>query len=239
MNPELERLVEEIIPQARNEAWKVFNTAPHALELDELVSLAYQGLAQQAQRWPEYCARRGFDPGCGQRVCRNPETCGTRYFAAYALRRIRGSMLDAMRSGDWVTRSVRGNAKALRNAGQDLGMSETELAEKTGMSVQKVRDTLAAMARKPVSMDAEPVDVSEDDDVEGQAVVNSITSAATRAIQSLPYDQQMVIALTFYGGMEFREIAELLGIRENKVSQLHAEGVAVVHEAMIHAARDQ
>jgi RNA polymerase sigma factor for flagellar operon FliA len=238
MNPEVERLVEDIIPQARSEAWKVFNTAPHALELDELVSLAYQGLAQAAQRWPEYCERRGFDAGCGQRDCADKTTCGTRYFAAYALRRIRGSMLDAMRSGDWVTRSVRGNAKALRDAGQDLGMSEQELASKTGMTVQKVRDTLAAMARKPVSMDAEPVDVSEDDDVEGQAVVNSITAAATGAIQSLPPEQQMVVALRFYGEMEFREIAELLEIREARVSQLHEEGVAAVHEAMIHAARE-
>jgi len=239
MNPELERLVTEIIPQARSEAWKIFNTAPHALELDELVSLAYQGLAQAAQRWPEYCERRGFSAGCGQRVCEDKTTCGTRYFAAYALRRIRGSMLDAMRSGDWVTRSVRGNAKQLREAGQDLGISEAELADKTGMSVQKVRDTIAAMARKPVSMDAEPVDVSEDDDVEGQAVVNSITSAATAAIQALPAQTQMVVALHFYGEMEFREIAELLKIRESRVSELYRDGVQAVHEAMINAAREQ
>lgn len=239
MNPELERLVGDIIPQARSEAWKVFNTAPHALELDELVSLAYQGLAQAAQRWPEYCERRGFDPGCGQLVCKDKTTCGTRYFVAYALRRIRGSMLDAMRSGDWVTRSVRGNAKALRDAGQDLGFSEAELAARTGMSVQKVRDTLTAMSRKPVSMDAEPVDVSEDDDVEGKAVVNSITMAVTDVIYALPYQQQMVVALHFYGELEFREIAELLDIREKLVSDLHAEGVAAIHEAMIHAARDQ
>lgn len=226
MTPELEKLVTEIIPQARSEAWRVFQTAPHALELDELISLSYQGLAQAAQRWPDYCARNGYSEGAYQ------------YFAAYALRRIRGSMLDAMRSSDWVTRSVRGRAKQLRDAGQDLGISETELAAKTGMTIQQVRETLAGMARKPVSMDAEPVEVAEDDDVEGQAVVNSITSAATAAIQGLPGEAQMVLALHFYGGIELREIAELLEIRETKVSQQYQDGVAVVHEAMIHAARE-
>jgi RNA polymerase sigma factor for flagellar operon FliA len=227
MRPELDQLVTEIIPQARSEAWRVFQTAPHALELDELISLAYQGLAQAAQRWPDYCNRNGYSESAYQ------------YFAAYALRRIRGSMLDAMRSSDWVTRSVRGRAKQLRDAGQDLGMTEGELAAKTGMSVEQVRETLAGMARKPVSMDAEPVDISEDDDVEGQAVVNSITSAATAAIEKLSDDAQMVLALHFYGGIELKEIAELLDLREQRVSQLHQDGVAVVHEAMIHAAREQ
>lgn len=239
MTPEIERLVAGIIPQAKSEAWRVFSTAPHALEKDELTSLALMGLAQAAEKWPEYCQRNSFDPGCGKAECENPDTCGTRYFAAYALRRIRGSMLDAMRSSDWVTRSVRGRAKLLREAGQDLGISEEELARRTNLTVTQVRDTMASMARKPVSMDAEPVDVSEDDDVEGQAVVNSITRAQVGAIESLPAETQMVLALHFYTGMEFREIAELLEFRESKVSELHAAGVQAVHEAMIHAAREQ
>lgn len=238
MTPELDRLVEEIIPQARSEAWKVFQSAPHALELDELISLAYQGLAQAAQRWEDYCARNGFESGCGQAECTDKAACGTRYFAAYALRRIRGAMLDAMRSDDWVTRSVRGRAKLLREAGQDLGIPEKELAERTGLTVAQVRETMAGMARKPVSMDAEPVDISEADDVEGKAVVNTVLAAAIGAIAELPAQAQLVVALHFYGELEFREIAELLDIREQKVSVLFKQGVQAVHEAMITSVRE-
>ena len=44
LDPEISRLVTEMLPQARSEAWKVFSAAPHALDLDDLTSLAYTGL---------------------------------------------------------------------------------------------------------------------------------------------------------------------------------------------------
>jgi RNA polymerase sigma factor FliA len=226
VKPELERKVEEILPQARSEAWKVFQTAPHALDLDELISLAYQGLAQAAQRWPEYCQRRGFDEAA------------LHYFGAYATRRIRGSMLDAMRSDDWVTRSVRSRAKRLRIAGQDLGKTDAEMAEATGLTIEQVRETLAGMSRRPVSMDAEPVDIREADDVEGKAVVNVVLAAAVEAIEALPGETQLVLALHVYGGLEFREIAEVLEIRASRVTQLYAAGVQIVHGAMITSVRE-
>src|SRR6202034_3675307 len=97
--------------------------APHALEMDELESLALSGLAAAAARWPGYCAQNDHDPTAYQ------------FFRAYCLRRMRGSMLDYLRSQDWVTRSARTRAKALRAAGQDRGLSDAELARASSMSL--------------------------------------------------------------------------------------------------------
>ena len=95
----IEQLVVDLLPQARTEAWRRFSAAPQQLELDEMIQLASLGLVMAASRWEQYCAENHYDPGA------------TEYFAAYALRRMRGSMLDAMRSSDWVTRSTRHRAK--------------------------------------------------------------------------------------------------------------------------------
>jgi RNA polymerase sigma factor for flagellar operon FliA len=221
VSPEIMRLVEEILPQARGEAWKVFQTAKHALELDELTSIAYTGLWQAAVRWDEYCARKGFSPEA------------TQYFAAYATRRMRGAMLDAMRSNDWLTRSMRSRAKALRDAGQDLGRTEAELSESTSLTKGQIRETLAGVARKPISVDAEGVDIADTQGVESQVVVDSVLSAVVKVMQELPLRMQVVLCLRYFCLKELREIASLLGETEAKVSVLHVEGVIAVHEAML------
>jgi RNA polymerase sigma factor FliA len=220
---EISRLVTEIMPQARGEAWRVWQRAPHALELDELHSLALSGLAHAAARWQEYCASRGHDPHA------------TNYFGAYATQRMRGSMLDAMRSQDWVTRSARTKAKQLREAGQDLGRTDEELARATGMSVKEVRETMAVVASKPVSIDAEPHDVADQADVEGMAVVASVLYDVDRVCRSLPPGQQAVLALHYFHGVSFPEIASSLDVKEETVHSLHQEAVLKVHEAMVRA----
>lgn len=226
VSPEIERLVEDIMPQARNEAWKVFQTAKHALDLDELISIAYTGLWQAAVRWNEYCDKHGY----------NREA--TQYFAAYATRRMRGSMLDAMRSNDWLTRSMRSRAKLLRDAGQDLGKTEAQLSTTTGMTAVQIRETMAGVARKPVSVDAECVDVAESQGVESQVVVSSVLGAVVKAMRGLPLRVQVVLCLHYFIGKELREIAELLGETEARVSALHVDGVLAVHQSMVEAVQE-
>lgn len=235
LDPEIRRLVLEMMPQARSEAWKVFQAAPHALDLDDLTSLAYTGLMMAAARWPAYCAERSFSPGCGQDPCADPVTCGTRYFAAYSLRRIRGAMLDAMRSQDWVTRSMRSRAKALREAGQDLGRTEAELAEQTGLSPKQIRDTLAGVSARPVSFDAESHDVADSGDTESQVVVAGILGQVVRALDGMDAEMQVILALRFHQGLELGEIAERLGTDEQRVTGLHNAGVRRIHDVMLRA----
>jgi RNA polymerase sigma factor FliA len=222
---QIDKMVSDIIAAGtpRSEAWKVFNRAPHALELDELVSLALSGLAHAAARWQEYCAKEGHDPWA------------LNYFGAYAMQRMRGAMLDAMRSQDWVTRSARNRAKQLREAGQDQGLSDEQLAQATGMTVAEVRETAALISRKPVSIDAEPHDVADETDVEGQAVVSSVLDAARGVMATLPADAQVILALRYYHGLSLPEAARAVGVREDEASRLHNKAVLAVHEAMVRA----
>jgi RNA polymerase sigma factor (sigma-70 family) len=239
MTPEVEAKVAELVAQARAEAWKVFQTAPQQLDREELTSLALVGLAQAAARWPEYCQHRGFSTGCGQVPCTDPEACGSRYLAAYCLRRIRGSMMDYLRSQDWLSRAMRGRAKALRDAGMDLeALSEDELGRRTGLSISQVRDTRAALARRPVSMDAEPADLTEPDDVEEQAVVSAVLAALVAGLRSCGSEVITVVALRYYHGWELSDIAPLLGRSLPEVRALHDRGILAGHSAMVAAASE-
>lgn len=227
MKPEIEKLVEDLMPQARSEAWRRWQRAPQQLDRGELESLACLGLVMAGARWEAYCAERGYSPGA------------TQYFAAYALRRMKGAIVDYLRSVDWVTRSGRANARALQEAGQESGATEAELRERTGLSSRQIRDTMAAVARRPVSMDAEPVDVASDsDDVEGQAVVDSVLEAAVGALRAQPRLVQAVMALRYHQGRELKDIAVVLGCPESEVGDLHTAGILAVHAAMVAAVDD-
>jgi RNA polymerase sigma factor FliA len=220
---EVERLTAEIIPQARAEAYRVWQRAPHALELDELTSLALSGLAHAAARWETYCAEKGHDPHAFE------------YFKAYCLRRMRGSMADWQRSQDWVPRSVRADAKEIRAAGQDAGLSEAELAEATGLSVDRVRSTLAAVSARPISFEAEPYDVPGEDDVEGQAVVSSVLAAVTAVTSSLDDASRVILVLRYYHGLSIAEAGALAGVTEEEAARLHTDAILAVHDAMVRA----
>ncbi len=149
---------------------------------------------------------------------------------------MRGAMLDAMRSNDWLTRSMRSHAKALRDAGQDLGRTEAELSELTGLSREQIRETMAGVSRKPVSVDAESVDIADTQGVESEYLVRSILGSVVKSMQALPLRTQVVLALVYFVGKESADIAELLGDTEAHVNSLHVEGVHAVHESMVRAA---
>jgi RNA polymerase sigma factor FliA len=223
LDPEIAALVIEMMPQAKSEAWKIYQTAPHALSLDELTSLAYTGLVMAGARWPVYCASRGYDPKA------------VNYFAAYSLRRIRGAMLDAMRSADWVTRSMRSRAKALREAGLDAGKTEEELAEATGLSARQIREAVAGVAGRPVSFDAETHDVPDAGDVGEQVVVSGILAAVLTELDQMDAQTQVIIALRYHRGAGFGEIAAALGIPEEAAIELHNAGILAIHNVMLRA----
>jgi RNA polymerase sigma factor for flagellar operon FliA len=216
-------LVAEIVPAARVEAYRVWQRAPHALEMDELESLALSGLAHAAARWPAYCAKNSHDPSRFE------------YFYAYALRRMRGSMLDYLRTQDWVTRSERTRAKALRDAGQDRGLSAAELARATGMRIEEVRGTIAAVAARPVSIDAEPHDVAGEDDVEGQAVVGEVLAALSGVVTRLDGRSRVILVLHYYHGLTVPELAAYAGVSVEEATWLHQVAILEIHDAMMKA----
>jgi RNA polymerase sigma factor for flagellar operon FliA len=227
LDPEIRKRVEQMaadfMPQVRAEAWKVYQRAPHALELDELTALGLLGLAQAVNKWPAYCKKNGYSPAA------------TEFLIAYILRRVKGAMLDALRSQDWVTRSVRTRAKVLRDSGQDLGLDEAELARRAGLTVEEVRGTVAAVAARPVSLDAEPHDVAAQDGTESQAVVSSVLEQAAGVVAACPPAAQAVVVLRYYYGKSPAEAAEIAGIPEEEAVRILRETVLAVHSAMVKA----
>lgn len=225
MTPDTEALVHEYLPLAKSLAQQVWRTAPHALELDELTAIAYLGLVGAARRWQPYCAQNRFDPG------------RLEFFKPFVVRRVRGALMDAIRQADWATRSLRTKAKAIQQANaQERGLSEQEVAERAGLSVEQVRATRRDMAHRPVSLEAEELDPASIQNVESSAFTSTILTAVVAIIRALPTEQQVVVALHYHRGMQLQEIAKTMGITESRASQLHARSVTTIHAAMLQAA---
>lgn len=222
VTPEIEVLVQEIIPQARSEAWRAFQKAPHALDREELESIALTGLVQAADMWPGYCDRNGYDPA----------RAVDGYFHAYALRRMRGAILDYLRSVDWVTRNTRQRAKRLQ-AVDGQGSSEADLAEQTGLTVQQVRETRAAVASRPVSLDEGERDVAEEAGAESTAMVELLLAALAQSRDRIAPEAQAILALRYYEGRTLADIATGTGWPLPAVTRWHDAGVRAVRMAML------
>ena len=215
----MQEVVENYIPLAASIATTIYQSAPHALELDEVKATAYLGLVKAAARWNEYCAERGFSPGDMQ------------YFSAFAGRRIRGEIIDSFRKKDFATRGTRDRMKLLIDAGLDQGRSVPDLAEATGMSEQEIRTVLAASNRRPVSLEAAG-DMADDNSVESDHSTTALLEKMVRYIRTLPVISQVVLSLHYYRGMELREIASELDITESRASQLHTTAVLGIRDLL-------
>ncbi len=167
------------------------------MDFDTAISIAYEALAIAANRWEAYCIQHNYDSGAE----------GQKFFAAYALRRINGSFIDHARGEDWLTRSARSRAGALRDAGQDEGRTEAELAAATQMTIAQVRATLADLSRRPVTLEVDLHDKAGHEDTESEASATALLTAAVSAMKALPAVQQVVLVLHWYAGVGLDEVA--------------------------------
>lgn len=227
MDADMEALVHQYIGLSQSLAQQVWRTAPHALDVDEMRAIAHFGLVDAASRWKNYCAKHGHSPHALE------------YFKPYVVRRVRGALIDAIRSSDWATRSLRTRAKQLQDAGQDKGVPEKELAERTGLSIKDVRSTIRGMAQRPVSLEAEELDPESNRTVESSAFTAQILGTVVDTVRALPGEEQVVLALHYFHGQQLQEVARSMGISESRASQLHAKAVLAVHAEMVTAAQQE
>lgn len=226
------KLIEDHVGLANSVAYQRFNTARHALDLDDLRSLAYMGLVEAAERWAAYCASRGYDPEA------------TQFFVVYARPRIAGSILDKLRSDDWATRALREKSKRLREAGSDENLTRAELAERSGMTEQEVHEVIAGMSRAPISLNSIDIEDQQDsdkkvayhpeltasDDTEEEVAISELLDSFADAILELPVTHQVLLALHYYQGLELKKISALLSIQDARTSQIHTESVLTLLE---------
>jgi RNA polymerase sigma factor for flagellar operon FliA len=165
-------------------------------------------------------------------------------FETYAITRINGAILDALRSLDWVPRSVRQQARAMQRAHDqietELGRdpSDDELANRLGISVRELRRLRQRMNGSAVVSLEEPLpnmgerdvyvgDTLEDaaSDVTSEIERDELRAELARAVESLPKPEQIVIRRYYFNGDALKAIKVELGVSESRVSQIHAQAV--------------
>jgi len=167
-------------------------------------------------------------------------------FETYAITRIRGAIIDELRALDWVPRSVRARARAIERAIGELeaklgrAPTDEEIAQKLGVSHDELEESLGEISRSSVvaldelwtvSSGGDPVSLIDTiEDTQGpnpQAALaeTELKEAIGEALARLPEREKLVVTLYYYEELTLREIGEVLGVTESRVSQLHTKAI--------------
>lgn len=192
------------------------------LDREDLISEGIVGLIDAVDR---------FDPERGIQ------------FVTYATIRIRGQILDALRTRDMLPRSARRRVKGMQDAVQTLVAtlgeppSEEQLAEFMNVSPEQLQQTLCDASLEICSLDAPLVEdgeafslqnlleASEDGEPAEQHDRSELREELRVALRRLPERQQLLLSLYYVEELTMREIGEVLSVSESRVSQLHAQAI--------------
>jgi RNA polymerase sigma factor for flagellar operon FliA len=221
-----ERLVVAYAPLVKYVAGRIGTGLPGHVDEADLISYGLTGLISAIER---------FD------LTREIK------FETYAVTRIRGAIIDELRTLDWVPRSVRARAREIERANQRLeaklqrAPSDEEMAAELGISVAEFNDSLVQISTSTLvaldelwsTSDSSGDQVSLLDTIpdrgaaDPQAVVDQgeLRDRIADAISALPEREKLVVALYYYENLTLREVGEVLGVTESRVSQLHTKAV--------------
>jgi RNA polymerase sigma factor for flagellar operon FliA len=217
-------LVQKYMPLVSAVMGRLAMTLPEHVSQDDLFSAGLVGLLQ---------ALRNFDPGCNTS------------FETYARVRIRGAMLDELRRMDWVPRTIHEKARKLKSVllelEQKLGRTPTEaqMAKAMKLSLDEYQELLDEV-RPAAFVCLDAVSASEEGD--GGALYeiiadsggdnplentsnNELKQVIFDRLKELPEMQRKVLALYYIEDMHLREIAEVFGLTESRICQIHAQAV--------------
>ncbi len=168
-------------------------------------------------------------------------------FSTYATYRIRGRILDGLRSLDLLSRPARQRVRQLQTAMNDLHQQlgrapeEAELAAHLGLETTAVRHTLNDAGRVLLSLDSPGEDDDSDlheslaDDSESplEALAeNDLRAELLQAITSLPEREQQILSLYYREELTMKEIGQVLDLSESRVCQIHAKAVLALRSAL-------
>jgi RNA polymerase sigma factor FliA len=179
-------------------------------------------------------------------------------FETYAISRIKGAIIDELRALDWVPRSVRSRAREIERAIAELeaklgtAPDDAQIAAKIGISVDELEESLTDISRSSIaaldelwSVSGEGDQVSLMDTIEDTQGVRpqealdetEMREALADAIARLPEREKLVVTLYYYEELTLREIGEVLGVTESRVSQLHTKAILRLKARLSGAAR--
>jgi RNA polymerase sigma factor FliA len=204
---------------------QITTRVPSHVRRDDLVSAGMAGLV---------LAARHFDPARGVP------------FERYAATRVRGALIDELRSSDWASRPVRARARAVTSTTDaltaKLGRPPTsdEVAEATGISAADLT-RLSADVHRAVVINYEAVLEAGDsemllpvavDDPEEQLLMRERTAALVRAIAALPERHRVVVRGYFFEERTVSDLAEQLGVTQSRISQLRGEAMELLRDGI-------
>ena len=221
-----ERLVVAYSPLVKYVAGRMASGLPAHVEEADLISYGLVGLISAIER---------FEP---EREIK---------FETYALPRIKGAIIDELRALDWVPRSVRSRAREIEKVNVKLegklqrAPTDEELAGELGISMEEFQESLVQISNSTIAALDELWSIS---DTSGDQVslldtlqdpgapdpahvvdASELKDRVADAIARLPEREKLVIALYYYENLTLREIGEVLGVTESRISQLHTKAV--------------
>ena len=220
-----QKLLEEYLPLVRNVAGRMAMGFPKSVELSDLINTGVIGLIE---------ALSNFDPARGVK------------FETYAVPRIRGAILDELRSLDWVPRSTRAKSREIEKATSKLQNqlgrrpSDRELAKSLKLSSGELFSALDDVSSTTVLSLDELIYKEEDnrqvprvetlqdlsrENVLGDLEKEELKGYLIQAISHLSEQERLVVALYYYEELTLKEIGEVMQISESRVSQIHTKAV--------------
>ena len=228
-------LIEHHMPLVRTIAERVLQTLPKSIDVDDLSSAGTFGLMD---------AINGFDLSRGIK------------FKTYCTTRIRGSILDELRSQDWLPRLVRLKAHRLERAIRALegrlgrNPNQAEIAEELEISLEELQAHQAEANAKTIFSLSEKWDDGDDDkdlekveilaDKKSTSPVDTIQQrdALDMITSSLTKKERLIILMYYYEGLTMREIGEIMELTESRVCQIHSNVMARL-KAQLDRAQDE
>ncbi len=214
-----EQLIEEHAPLVKRIAYHLISRLPACVQVDDLIQSGMIGLLEAAKN---YDATQGAS------------------FETYAGIRIRGSMLDEIRKGDWTPRSlhrkVREITQAMREIEAEQGRDarDNEVAERIGMEMDEYYQVLQDSSSHQIvsfedmlSKDTQLVEGSSSN-ITGpydELEQNNVKQLVAKAITGLPERERLVMSLYYDEELNLRETGEVLGVSESRVCQIHAQAL--------------
>lgn len=213
---EQESVVRHYAPKIRFLALRLKAKLPRSIELGELISSGTLGLMEALGK---------FRPQLGIR------------FETHAESRIKGAMLDELRRLDWFPRSLRQRVRvldeAMRKVEHEQGRqaTEDELQKITGLDMRDVRQGLEALQNQLwISLDAIQDTISGEGPEGGEpfrsTALQELVERVAPLIDRLTPREKLVLSLYYTDELNMRETAEVMGITEGRVSQLHSQALS-------------
>lgn len=216
---EQEKLINEHATLVKRIAYHLMSRLPASVQIDDLIQAGMIGLLEAA---------RNYDVSQGAS------------FETYAGIRIRGSMLDEIRKGDWAPRSlhrkVRDISRVMREIEVEKGRDarESEVAERLDMTLQEYQQVLQD-ANSHQILSFEDIPTGDENIADGMSAnipgpvdsleTDDLKRVLTEAVTSLPERERMVMSLYYDEELNLRETGEVMGVSESRVCQIHSQAM--------------